>query len=195
MKRALDGAALALSVVVSPYLVTAVTTVLVTFAYTRPGVFGLIQTFICVTCSAGVPLLFTLWRVRTGAATDLHATLRRQRHPIFAVAIVSTAFATWLMWLTSAHALIVAMGISYCINGVALWLISAFWKISLHSSVLAGAIVLGVFAFGVSAVVWFFLLPPVAWARVHRGRHTVAQVTVGALSGALLTWWVLRLAG
>jgi len=52
-----------------------------------------------------------------------------------------------------------------------------------------------VFAFG-PGVWWTFLaLPLVAWARLHRKKHTPTQLLAGALLGVSVTAGVLTLLG
>jgi len=47
-----------------------------------------------------------------------------------------------------------------------------------------------VFVFGAPALLAFLSLPLVAWVRWQRRKHTLAQLTVGALAGALITAFV-----
>lgn len=180
------------SIGLSPYVVTAVTAAFVTFRYARPGFIGLIDAVVGICATAVVPFMFTLWMVRTGRATDIHAAVRTQRHPMFLVAIASTALATLFLHRTGAQPVVVAMGVAYCVSGTLFWVVSLFWKISLHSGVMAGSMIIGFFAVGDAAMVAAPLLPLVGWARLRRGRHTMAQVVAGTLCGALITWVTMR---
>ncbi len=62
--------------------------------------------------------------------------------------------------------------------------VTLFWKLSIHTAVSAGAILILVLVFGRG----FFALAPlvglVAWARVVSGDHDVGQVLAGAALGA-----------
>jgi len=68
--------------------------------------------------------------------------------------------------------------------------ISSFWKISLHMVGVGGFSMALVFVFGAPALFAFLSLPLVAWARWQRRKHTLAQLTVGALAGVLMTAFV-----
>jgi hypothetical protein len=182
-----DRLARVLSIVLSPYIVTALTATAVSVAYARPGPLGLLHCAVCIFASAVVPFAFTAWMVRTGRATDLHAAVRGQRHPIFLVAIMSTALATAFMQATGASPMGVAVGFAYCASGAVFWAVTVGWKISLHAGVMAGALVIVAHAFGPVALAGFPLLPLVGWARVRRGRHTVGQVAAGTIFGSALT--------
>lgn len=189
--RTADRLARALSYVLSPYVVTALTASAVTVAYARPSLLGVLQVLVAITSSTLVPFLFTLWMVRTGRTTDMHAAIRSQRHPIFLVAIVSNSVATLFLWATGAHPLVVAMGVAYCASGALFWAVTTVWKISLHTGVLAGSLMIAAHAFGDLALYGLPLLPLVAWARVRRRRHTLSQVTAGAVCGAAVTYLAL----
>ena len=73
--------------------------------------------------------------------------------------------------------------------------ISSFWKISLHMVSVGGFSTVLVYVFG-PGVWWAFLsLPLVAWARLHRKKHTPAQLLAGAIGGILITAAVFTWAG
>jgi membrane-associated phospholipid phosphatase len=62
--------------------------------------------------------------------------------------------------------------------------ITAFWKISVHTSAASGAV--AVLAVGVSAWCWaaFPLVAVIGWSRVALRDHTPGQVVAGAALGA-----------
>ncbi|MDX8053480.1 phosphatase PAP2 family protein [Lentzea sp. BCCO 10_0798] len=68
------------------------------------------------------------------------------------------------------------------------------WKVSMHSAVAAGAVMILAIAYG--PWLWFtmFAAVLVSWSRVRLGDHTAAQVTVGTgvglLAGGFLYWWL-----
>ncbi|MBY8852532.1 hypothetical protein K7G98_31595, partial [Saccharothrix sp. MB29] len=68
------------------------------------------------------------------------------------------------------------------------------WKISFHAAVASGAVVVLAITYGP----WVLLASPavalVAWSRVALGHHTVPQVVVGAVMGAIvggIAFWSL----
>jgi membrane-associated phospholipid phosphatase len=63
-------------------------------------------------------------------------------------------------------------------------LVNLFWKLSLHTAVMAGAVaILGVM-FGPPLLVLAPLVGLVGWSRVEVGDHSSAQVAAGAGLGA-----------
>jgi hypothetical protein len=65
--------------------------------------------------------------------------------------------------------------------------ISNFYKISMHLAGVGGFSTALVFVFGAPALLAFLSLPLVAWARLHRRKHSVPQLIAGALAGMLVT--------
>ena len=64
--------------------------------------------------------------------------------------------------------------------------ISLVWKVSIHTAVTAGAVVVTALDFGTGSLTGTVpLLALVSWSRVRLGDHTTGQVAAGALSGAL----------
>jgi|SRR5882757_8342758 len=115
-----------------------------------------------VTDRAGrlVPFIACLASVGTGAVLLLAGNAPHQM-----IALSASMFAT----------LVVALGITFGLN----------WKVSMHTAVGMGAVVILMAAYGP----WLVALTPVivliGWSRVSLGDHSAGQVTVGALVGAV----------
>ena len=60
------------------------------------------------------------------------------------------------------------------------------WKVSMHTAVSAGAVVILMAAYGPWLVVLAATVALVGWSRVALGDHTTAQVTVGAFVGVVV---------
>jgi membrane-associated phospholipid phosphatase len=69
---------------------------------------------------------------------------------------------------------------------VALIIISAFWKISFHTSTLAGALIIMVSIYGPGLFITVPVMIAVGWARVAVRGHTLAQVLAGAALGIVV---------
>jgi membrane-associated phospholipid phosphatase len=65
-------------------------------------------------------------------------------------------------------------------------LVTAFWKISIHVAVVAGAVFILVLALGRPLAVLAPLVALTAWARVALGDHTPAQILAGGALGAIV---------
>ncbi|WP_330186185.1 phosphoesterase PA-phosphatase [Dactylosporangium sp. AC04546] len=133
-----------------------------------------------------LPFLYILRGVRTGALTDHHIGDHRQRRGPLLVGLgsVVAGFGV-LVWAGAARELlaaVVAGGVGLVVAaGVSHW-----WKMSIHSAVAAGSVVILMLVYGW----WLALAAPLAaavgWSRVALKDHTVAQVVVGTLVGAVV---------
>lgn len=151
------------------------------------GVRGVLLGLLAATLAAGIPGL-TLWRfVRSGHVADMDVSQRHQRPVILGLSLVSLVLG--FVVLVPLHApsvmlrVLVAMGAGLVVAAA----VSKLWKISIHAAVTAGAVM----ALGLVVSPWLFLLAPlgvaVAVSRVVLGAHTVWQVLVGLLVGALVS--------
>jgi hypothetical protein len=134
-----------------------------------------------------IPYAFLLWAVRGGRIGDRHVRQRTQRFLPLGFGVVSVLVGLGLIVLLENAprdllALVVAMLTGLFVTVV----ITAVWQISIHTGVAAGTVVILMVTLGwVSAVAWP-LVVATGWARVVLRDHTVAQVTAGALVGAVV---------
>jgi hypothetical protein len=68
-------------------------------------------------------------------------------------------------------------------------------NLSLHAAGVSGAAVCLAHVFGAWGLSAFLLLPPVFWARLALGRHTPAELALGAVVGGGATWVAFGLIG
>ncbi|MEU0485691.1 phosphatase PAP2 family protein [Streptosporangium sp. NPDC006013] len=143
----------------------------------------------------GIPLGVILTGVRSGRFGDKHITDRSQRPWLIGVivALVLTALAL-LVVLGAPHVMVACVTIMLATLAVT-GPITFWWKISFHTAVAAGSVVM---------LAW--LLPPVpvyvagsmlvaaiAWSRVVIRDHTPAQTAAGAIAGGAATWLTLAI--
>ncbi len=76
----------------------------------------------------------------------------------------------------------------YASNTLLVMLVAKWWKISVHTTGIAGPLVALAYAFGPVVHSFFLLIIVIGVARVHLKRHTVLQVLVGGALGLLLTY-------
>ncbi len=153
--------------------------------------FGLLGAFfVCV-----LPLAYVLVMVKLGRITDHHVSDRRQRPALLLMALVSVVAGLVVLQLLNGPASVSVMIISL-IGGIAvLAVVSAFWKMSGHASALSAAVVIAILMFGPAWLPLLLLVPAVGWSRLVLRAHTLAQVVVGSLFGAVVIaglWWLLR---
>jgi hypothetical protein len=135
----------------------------------------------------GAPLIYVLLAWRRGLVTDLHVRRREQRQGPFAAAIAGCALSALALQAVGASPALVLAAAAAFLNGLVFLAVTLRWKISMHGSVyLACALMAG----RLVAPSWYWALlgvPLVMWARVRRGRHTIAQATVAVLLAGAIT--------
>jgi membrane-associated phospholipid phosphatase len=132
---------------------------------------------------AALPLGHVLWGVRRGHWRDYHVAERAKRGKPLLFALASTLTCLAILWWGNAPLSLVALVVAM-VSGLAVaTLITRFWKISLHTAVATGALVVLLMTFGPRLVVLVPALVLIAWSRVQLGDHTPAQVVAGAAVG------------
>ncbi|MEU9045555.1 MULTISPECIES: hypothetical protein [unclassified Kitasatospora] len=145
--------------------------------------------------AAVIPTLFIRRGIRKGTVEDRHVGHRQRRLTVlpFIMGSVLTSFA--VMIRLDAPSDLTAMVLAMFASLIPILVITVWWKVSVHTAVLSGAVVCLGIALG---PLWLLLYPLVAvvgWSRVVLRDHTTAQTVVGAVVGALtagLTFWLAR---
>jgi membrane-associated phospholipid phosphatase len=140
-----------------------------------------------------LPFLFILQGVRRGRWTDHHVAIREQRPvPLLAgVASVLVGLVVLLAW--DAPRDLVALLVAMLVGLVASLLVTLRWKVSIHTAVAAGGVVVLALVFGPALLVLAPLVGLISWARVAVGDHSPAQVALGAALGAAIAATVFSL--
>lgn len=140
-----------------------------------------------------LPLSYVIRGVRRRRLTDRHVGLRQQRPLPLLVGIGSVIVGLALLTLLGApHELIAVIGTMIVGLAVAL-LITLLWKISIHTGVAAGSVVIVALVFGREWLALGLLVGLIGWARVELGDHTPSQVVGGAIIGAVVAAVVFSL--
>jgi hypothetical protein len=133
-----------------------------------------------------LPFLFVLRQVRRGRLTDQHVRLRGQRTLPLLVGMASVLVGLGLLMAYGAPRELVALVGAMMAGLVVSLLVTLWWKISLHTGVAAGAVVILVLVFGPTLLAFAPAVGLIGWARVEVGDHTPAQAAVGAGVGAIV---------
>jgi hypothetical protein len=132
-----------------------------------------------------LPLAYVVWLVKSGRVRDFHLPDRRDRTGPFLVSLASALFALALLVYLQAPSAFVAPILAAFVQTLLLFLITLVWQISVHTATVGGLVTFAILALGSEATVLATIVPLVGWARIHLGRHTVAQAVAGALLGAV----------
>jgi len=165
------------------------------FGWIDAGTIGLGWAILILIIVTGIPLAYLVIGLRYGWVSDMEMTQRSERPRFILISLSSDVLALLvLLFLHGPHLLSVIVLTYFCL-AITMLTISRFWKISLHMAGVGGFSTALLYVFGIP-MLWVFLsLPLVAWARLHRRKHTLAQLVIGAIAGILVTILTFGLIG
>ena len=169
--------------------------VFLAFGWIDAGAAGLAWAVVMFAIVTGIPLAYLLVGRKRGWVGDMEMTQRSDRPRFIAVSFSSDVFALVLLHVFGGPYLLSVIVLTYLFMAIVMLSISSVWKISMHMAGVGGFSTALVFVFGPPALGAYLALPLVAWARLHRRKHTVAQLIAGAVVGTLVAAAVFTWAG
>ena len=133
-----------------------------------------------------LPALFVVWLVARGKVADLDLRIRQQRMQPYLVTLICSLLAVAWTWLIGALPLFKLFALGAVVQIAILSIVTARWKISLHTAAIASLVVTALRFSGLGALPLLLCIPVVAWARLLLRRHDLAQTVAGALVGSLV---------
>jgi membrane-associated phospholipid phosphatase len=130
-----------------------------------------------------LPYGLILRGVRRGRLSDRNISLREQRVRFGGVALGSILLGLAVLAAADAPADMVALLASIAAGVACGWVITLWWKISVHAAIAAGAATVLTLVFGPALLAAWPLVALIAWSRVQVGDHTPAQVLAGVALG------------
>ena len=140
-----------------------------------------------------LPYALILRGVRRGRLSDRNISLRKQRIRFGGVAIASILFGLAVLAALDAPAEMVALQASIAVGVACGWVVTLWWKISVHAAIAAGAATVLTLVFGPALLAVWPLVALIAWSRVQVGDHTPAQVLAGVALGIVVNATVFPL--
>lgn len=134
-----------------------------------------------------IPIIGIVYFART-EQIDYDIPERGARARPFAIAIASYLLGFTLLTSVKAPTLLSGLMLAYCINTSVMFLVTLFWKISIHAAGVTGPLGFLVFRLGPVWSLLYLLVIPVGVIRLSLGQHTLLQVIAGALLSGVLTW-------
>ena len=184
--------ALGTSVIFSPFIVPIVTAVFVIHKHAETSQEVLLWLAIVATFVTVVPILTIVLLFRFSKVTDVHLHAKEERLLPLCCTLLSMILGTIILDKIGASDKIIWACLAYIVNGVVFSAITPLWKISFHTSVTTGCIMVLVFLVNPNLAWLFVLIPLIAWARVYRERHTFLQTVVGTLLAIVNTMLVFH---
>ena len=165
------------------------------FGWIESGISGLGWAALILIIVTGIPLAYLTIGIKRGWVSDMEMTKRSERPRFILISLSSDVLALLILHILHGPHLLSVIVLTYFCLAITMLTISSFWKISLHMAGVSGFATALLYVFGYPAIWAFLSLPLVAWARLHRRKHTPAQLVAGAIAGALITILVFGWAG
>jgi membrane-associated phospholipid phosphatase len=179
--------------VLSPPPILAVLALVVAWDSSPTPAMAVVWGGIAAVSASVLPYALILRGVRRGRLTDRNISLRQQRVRFAAVAITSILLGLVLLAVFDAPAEMVALQVSIAVGVACGWVITLWWKISVHAAIAAGAATVLLLVFGLALLVVWPLVALIAWSRVQVGDHTPAQVLAGIALGIVVNATIFSL--
>ncbi|MFI7229213.1 hypothetical protein ACIBO5_38860 [Nonomuraea angiospora] len=157
-----------------------------------PGLaWGLLAAAVC----AGVPAAVIAVGVRRGRLDSIHLVERKARKGPMLIGLAAVVVGLTALAVLDAPRVVVASVAVMLAWVLVMGPITLVWKISFHTGVSAGTVV--VLAYVLPAmpvlVVGAVLVAMIGWARVQVSHHTAAQALAGTMVGAAAAWVTLAM--
>lgn len=119
--------------------------------------------------------------------TDKDISNRQDRFIPLVIGIVSYFIGVLVSLVLHADNFLTLLLLCYAVNTGVVLLITAKWKISVHTTGLSGPVTALILLLGPIGAVFGILYPIVIWSRVLLKKHTLAQAICGGVQGFFLT--------
>jgi membrane-associated phospholipid phosphatase len=172
--------------VLSPPPILAVLALVVAWDSSPTPAMAVVWGGIAAVSASVLPYMLILRGVRRGRLSDKNISLREQRVRFGVVGITSILTGLAVLAAFDAPAEMVALQVSIAVGVACGWVITLWWKISVHAAIAAGAATVLLLVFGLALLVVWPLVALIAWSRVQVGDHTPAQVLAGIALGIVV---------
>jgi len=166
--------------ILSPFLISLVIIVLLSFESTRSTLDALKWSLISIAISIVPVYSVVIYQARNHSLGSRFLDVRKHRTKIYLLATVCALVGCVILLYFEAPFILVATFVTGLSAMVIFMLINLWWKISLHTAFIAASVTVLVILYGSIATVTATLLPLVGWARIELEHHSVAQVAIGA---------------
>src|SRR3990172_692141 len=188
-----DYLAFLISAFFSPYVTALVFIIIISYKYAENISQFLPWMITFLLFAVIVPGFYVFWLLEARQIRDVHISDRNDRKIPFLLAGMSAIFGAILLFILDAARPVTVVGVVYAVNVIAVALITQFWKVSIHTALFSAVATISVILFGVHFWWLYLIIIPLAWARIHRQRHTIWQAVAGSLIAFVLTaatFWI-----
>jgi membrane-associated phospholipid phosphatase len=142
---------------------------------------------VAITFASGLIFLYIAYLKQKRAIDSTELIIREQRISPLTFAVLSYALGFGVLTMLNAPWLMRGLMFCYATNTMVVLMITRRWKISIHTTGIAGPLVALTYQFGWMLLPLYILIPIVGLARVKMHRHTHLQVFAGGILGVVMT--------
>ena len=142
---------------------------------------------VSVLFSIVIPMAIIVFYARKFGNDDLDVVKREERAAPLLIGTVAYALGTVALFLLDVPDVVWVMMLCYSVVTFSIYIISKWWKISVHATGCIGPTMGLIFAFGWPGAFLFISYPLACWSRYMMRKHTPAQLICGGLLGFVLS--------
>ena len=172
--------------ILNPFLICLALIVLFSFTSTSSTPEAIKWTFISMALSILPVFLVIIYLTRNGKLDAFFINVRGQRTKIYLMGCLCASVSCITLAYLGAPSILVAAFATGLSTALIFTFINLWWKISLHTALVAASATVLVMLYGWIAAATVVLVPLTAWARIELEYHSPAQVVSGALLSALI---------
>ena len=149
--------------------------------------------FISFIFSTALPISTVIILNKKGIVSNIDVPIKEQRVQPLALGIIYYAIGFIILVQLNSPKLVQGLMFCYCMNTVLVWLITKYWKISIHAIGLAGPLT-ALWIMGYHfPIIMMCLTVLVSISRIILNAHTIVQVTTGLIIGVVSTYMQFQL--
>ena len=172
--------------ILNPFVVAVTALALVAFQATATAADAFLWIAFSIAISVLPVVVVVIFLVRRKKLDGFFSNPREQRNSVYLLASVLGIIDCALYWYLHAPRLLSVLFTAGLIAVIIFMAINYYWKISLHTAFVTGAVVVLVIIFGWKALFAVALIPLVAWSRIVLKQHTMPQVIAGGLLSVVI---------
>lgn len=142
---------------------------------------------VSIVFSVVLPMGIIVFYSRKFGNKDLDVVRREDRSAPLIIGASMYAIGTLALYLLDTPRIVWVLMLCYAVVTFSVYIVSKWWKISIHAIGCIGPTMGLVYAFGWPGLLLLVSYPLVVWSRYVLRKHTPAQLIVGGLLGFVLT--------
>ncbi len=179
--------------ILNPFLLILAMILVLSFA-SASGTFDALKWALISMALSILPVfLGVVYLVRNSRLDAVFTNVREQRTQIYLLAGFCAIASCIILAYTGAPSILVAAFTAGISTAIIFMCINLWWKISLHTALVAASVTVLLMLYGWTAAATVALVPLTGWARIELEYHSLAQAATGALLATLIVIVVFSL--